>query len=276
MASRLPVVAAIPNFNMAENLRILLPQALGQGYDGVFVLDDASTDHSVDVVSGFGSEVTLLRSNENRGAGANRNQIIEHVEDGTLIHFLDADMELKTSQTAAIAREVVARYADRNVGLIGGLVTRADGSQEPDNYGAVCSLWGNLTSNVPVILDHLRGNPRLAAAIARLTAPIARDWPNVLEPPAATATYWIHEGNMLVNSTLFRSIGGYDPVMRCHEIQDLVIRLEKMSLKRQFDPSIETVHHHIDVRGKNRRRWANTAMWYLIRKHGLYRWLTDR
>src|SRR5689334_5801692 len=112
MARNSSVVAAIPNYNMAENLRILLPQVLTQGYDGVFVLDDASTDHSVAVVSEFGSEVKLIRSNENRGAGANRNQIIDHVDDATLIHFLDADMELQTSQTAATAREVVARYAD--------------------------------------------------------------------------------------------------------------------------------------------------------------------
>jgi GT2 family glycosyltransferase len=276
MAKQLPVVAAIPNYNMGDNLRVLLPQVLAQHYDDIFVLDDASTDHSVDVVNEFGGEVKLVRSGENRGAGANRNQIIDHVGDEAVIHFIDADMELQTSETAAIARDVVARYADQRVGLIGGLVSRADGSQEPDNYGAVCSLWGNLTSNLPLIIDHLRGKPRLAAAIQKLTAPIARDWPNVLEPPAAASAYWIHEGNMLVHSSLFKSIGGYDPVMRCHEIQDLVIRLEKMAVKRQFDPSIKVVHHHIDVRGKNRRKWANKSMLYLIRKHGLYRWLTDR
>ena len=57
MVKRLPVVAAIPNFNMAENLRNLIPQILAQRYDGVFVLDDASTDHSVDVVRDYRGEV---------------------------------------------------------------------------------------------------------------------------------------------------------------------------------------------------------------------------
>ena len=33
-------------------------------------------------------------------------------------------------------------YADRGIGLIGGLVSRLDGGQEYYNYGAVFSLWG--------------------------------------------------------------------------------------------------------------------------------------
>lgn len=276
MPTELPVVAAIPNYNMGDNLCRLLPQVLAQHYDAVFVLDDASTDHSVDVVSEFGDEVKLVRSPDNRGAGANRNQIIDHVGDGALIHFIDADMDLETPDTPAVAREVVQRYAGRRVGMVGGLVSRVDGSQEPGNYGAVFSLWGSSTSNLPLIIDRLRDKPRLAGAVQRLAAPFMRDWPNVLESPAAAPAYWLHEGNILVYSSLFRSVGGYDPVLRSHEVQDLAIRLEKIGIKRQFDPTIRVVHHHIDVRGKNRRKWENRALLYLIRKHGLFRFLTDR
>jgi N-acetylglucosaminyl-diphospho-decaprenol L-rhamnosyltransferase len=276
MAKRLPVVAAIPNFNMADNLRRLLPQVLAQRYDSVVVLDDASTDHSVDVVGEYGDEVKLVRSPENRGAGANRNQIIDQAGDGAIIHFIDADMELKTAETPALAREVVDRYADRGVGLIGGLVSRIDGGQEYCNYGAVFSLWGNFTSNVPRMIDRLREKPRLARAIQRAAGPTMRGWPNVLESPTPAPAYWVHEGNMLVYSSIFRSVGGYDPVLRHHEVQDLAIRLEKRGIKRQFDPSIRVVHHHIDVRGKSRNKWAHEATRYLVRKHGLYRFLTDR
>jgi GT2 family glycosyltransferase len=275
MAEQLPVVAAIPNYNMGDNLGKLLPQVLAQRYDGVFVLDDASTDHSVDVVGEFDDEVKLVRSPSNRGAGANRNQIIDQVGDGTLIHFIDADVNLETAEIPTVAREVVARHVDRGVGLVGGLVRQLDGSQFPYNYGAVFSLWGNLTSNFPRVIDRLREKPRLAIAIQRLAAPIMRDWPNVLEPPLPTPAYWVSEANMLVYSNVFRSVGGYDPMLRSHEIQDLAIRLEKMGIRRQFDPSITVVHNHIDVRGKNRNKWEYMAMLYLIRKHGLFRYLTD-
>src|SRR5436309_312663 len=172
MTNQSPVVAAIPNYNMADSLRKLLPQVLAQSYDRVFVLDDASTDDTVDVVGAFGSDVTLVRSRENRGAGANRNQIIDHVEDGAIIHFIDADMDLETAETPRVAREVVARYAGLGVGLIGGLVSRVDGSQELDNYGAVFSLWGNSTALIQLMIDRLRRKPRLAGAIRKMLAPL--------------------------------------------------------------------------------------------------------
>ena len=275
MASQSPVVAAIPNYNMADSLRKLLPQVLAQSYDGVFVLDDASTDDTADVVGSFGGDVTLVRSPRNRGAGANRNQIIDHVADGAIIHFIDADMDLETTETPVIAREVVARYADRGVGLIGGLVSRNDGTQELDNYGAVFSLWGNSTALVQLMIYRMRSRPRLARAIRKMLAPLVRQWPNILAPPTAAPAYWVHEGNMLVHSALFKSVGGYDPALREHEIQDLAIRLESMGVKRQFDPSIKVVHREVDVRGKNRQRSVNKAALYLLRKHGLLRFVTD-
>jgi GT2 family glycosyltransferase len=276
MAKHVPVVAAIPNYNMADNLRRLLPQILAQNYDKVFVLDDVSTDHSSEVVSEFSDDVKLIRNRQNGGAGANRNQIIDHVDDDAIIHFIDADMELRTAEIPTVAREVCARYADRGVGMIGGLVSRLNGMQEPHNYGAVFSLWGGLGSGVPLLIYSIRERQRLARAVQRLTAPMTKGWPKLLEQPAAEPAYWVHEGNMLVKSKVFRAVGGYDPNLRSHEIQDLAIRLEKIGVKRQFDPSIKVVHYHIDVRGKNRSQWSRDAVQYLVRKHGLWRWLTER
>lgn len=276
VVSQSPIVAAIPNFNMAESLRQLIPQVLKQGYDGVFVLDDASTDHSVDVVREYGIDVRMVRSTQNRGAGANRNQIIDQVGDDAIIHFIDADMDLKTAETPSVARQVIGRYADRGVGVVGGLVTLADGRQEYCNYGAVFSLWGNLSSNLPRMVDQLNAKPRLAHALSKISRVVTSRWPNVLELPAPAPAYWVHEGNMLISSGLFRSLGGYDEQLRHHEVQDLAIRLAKRGVKTQFDPSIHVVHQHIDVRGKSRNKWAREASRYLIRKHGLYRFLTDR
>lgn len=267
------VVAAVPNYNMGQHLRELIPQLLAQPYERIFVLDDASTDDSVDVVRGFGDDVRLVRSRENRGAGANRNQIIDHVADGTLIHFIDADMELKTTDTPVVAREMADRYRRQGVGMIGGLVSRLDGSQEYCNYGAAFSVWGNFTSNVPRLVDHWRHKPRLASTVQRVAGPMASGWPRLLDEPIPRPAFWLHEGNLLVYSDVFSGVGGYDPALRSHEAQDLAIRLDSKGIGRQFDPSIRVVHHHIDVRGKNRRKWESTATRYLIRKHGMARFL---
>ncbi|BBY82135.1 glycosyl transferase [Mycolicibacterium pulveris] len=275
MPERLPVIAAVPNYNMGDYLRRLLPQLLDRGYDRIFVLDDASTDHSVDVVAEFG-DVTLVRAAVNRGASANRNQIIDQVDDDVLIHFIDADMDLKTPDTADVARELAARYAAQGVGVIGGLVSRSDGSQEPHNYGPSFSFRATLTSGLPLLVDRFRHQPRLARTVGRVVKPAIKQWPNVLEAPVPKQTYWLHEGNMLIYSHVLKSVGGYDASMREHEAQDLSIRLEKLGIKRQFDPTIEVVHHYVDVRGKTRLRNQYYAARYIIRKHGLARYLTDR
>ena len=183
MSKLLPVVAAIPNYNMGSHLYRLLPQLLDQGYDRIYVLDDGSTDKSVDVVELFGGDVTLVRSPENRGCTANRNQIIDHVGDDELIHFIDADMDLETADTASVAREVMARYADKGVGAVGGLVCRVDGSQEPYNYGPVFALKTHLTS-IPPLIDRVRNKQQIANAVRRVNVPAMKHWPNVLEPPA--------------------------------------------------------------------------------------------
>lgn len=276
MPTELPVVAAIPNYNMADYVARLIPQVLQQGYQRVFVLDDASTDHTVDVIREFGDAVTLVRSPQNQGAGRNRNQIIDQVDDHTLIHFIDADMDLCTADTATVAAEVFARYAPQGVGVIGGLVRRSDGTQEPYNYGPVFSLHTHLTGGFPPAIDRLRRRPRLARAVARVGRPAMKAWPKVLEEPTAVPTYWVHEGNMLVEAGVFRALGGYDPHIREHEAQDLAIRLQRKGIKRQFDPSIEVIHHHVDVRGRFRATKQFEAATYLIRKHGFKRWLTDR
>lgn len=275
MATRIPVIAAIPNYNMSAYLRRLLPQVLAQDYDRVLVLDDDSTDDSAEAVASFGAEVTLVRAPRNAGAGANRNQVIDHVEPGALIHFIDADMDLVGSETAAVARELAEKYRERGVGVIGGLVSRVDGWQEPFNYGPVFSLRANLTGGFPPLIDRLRHRPRLVRAAARLCHPGMQNWPRIVEPPAACETYWVHEGNMVVYSDVFRAVGGYDPHIREHEAQDFAIRLEKRGVKRYFDPSIEVVHHHVDVRGKFRFNQQGKSALYLLRKHGFRRYLTD-
>lgn len=275
MSKQLPVVAAIPNYNMGHHLRRLLPQLLERGYDRIFVLDDKSTDDSVDIVRGFGDAVTLVESPENRGCTANRNQILDHVGDNELIHFIDADMDVETAESAAVAREVIARYDDLGVGAVGGLVCRVDGSQEPYNYGPAFSLKTHVTS-VPPLVDRVREKPRIAEAVRHVKLPASKRWPNVLEAPAPAEAYWLHEGNMLIYSSAFRAIGGYDPLLRAHGAQDLAIRLEQKGIKRHFDPSIKVVHHYIDVRGKSRKKQQAKALYYLVRKHGFKRWLTEQ
>jgi GT2 family glycosyltransferase len=273
MNNTTPVIAAIPNYNMGHHLRKLLPQVLAQGYDRVYVMDDGSTDDSVAIVKEFDGDVQLVEARENQGCTANRNQVLKVLDGDELIHFIDADMDLATDNIAHVARELAARYADQGVGAIGGLVSRADGSQEPYNFGPAFTLQTHLTG-IPPVLDRVRERPKLARAIQHTVRPVVKNYPNVLDEAAPQQTFWLHEGNMLIYADVYESLGGYDINMRNHGAQDLAIRLEKKGIKRWFDPSIEVVHHYIDVRGKKRKKQQYESLRYLVGKHGIKPWVT--
>ncbi|HVV25976.1 MAG TPA: glycosyltransferase family 2 protein [Candidatus Saccharimonadales bacterium] len=144
---KLSVVAAIPNYNMADSLNALLSQVLEQEYDDVYVLDDASSDHSQEVAESWGSAVHFIAGRENLGAGGNRNRIIGALGRQALIHFLDADMILETERTPEIAREIMRPDA----AFVGGLVKEHNGLQLIFNYGPRQSLRNDL--RVPLHLQ---------------------------------------------------------------------------------------------------------------------------
>jgi GT2 family glycosyltransferase len=274
MKANTGVVAAIPNYNMGSHLVELLPSILAQGYDAVYVLDDASTDDSIDIVRSFGSDVILVRGSVNRGAAANRNQILDHVRGHDIIHFIDADMDLVTPDAPLVAREVMARYAGEHVGAVGGLILRPDGSREAFNYGPAHSLKSQLTYALPVIVDRCRHRPAVANALQRIGGVTALGFPDVFASPRPRRTYWLHEGNLLIYADTFHRVGGYDPLMRHHEALDLALKLEHAGVRRHFDPAIALIHHSIDVRGPSRARQKRTARRYLARKHGRWHLLT--
>ena len=270
---KLPVVAAIPNYNMAESLRSLLPVMLRQGYDHVYVLDDASTDYSSDVVALFNDKVTFMKSVKNRGAGAARNMILDVVEDPVVVHFLDADIRLDTENSATIARELF--NGDPAIGFIGGLVRMSDGRQSYWNYGerqgamSMISSWGqsfleSTGAKYQNIEDFIRQHHLWPGLSSR---------PNPMAMPERTTTFWVSEANFMIRSDVFRKLGGFDTTIREHDIQTLAMNAQKAGYINYFDPSISVTHLGVSVR-KYFRPWAIiSAELYLAKKYGIKNWL---
>lgn len=271
MTAQLPVIAAVPNYNMGHHLRTLLPALLEYRYDAVCVLDDASTDDSVAIVRSLGRDVALVRGSENRGAAANRNRVLDYLTTPAIIHFVDADMEITTPNAPAVAGELMARYAEHQVGAVGGLVRRLDGGQDPFNYGPAVCLRSQLEYAAPILVDRARSVPGAARIVQAMGGVARRGWPDILSPPRPCPTFWLHEGNMLIYSSVFRRIGGYDPLMRHHEALALAVKLSNAHVRRQFDPAISTIHSGTDVRGGTRGSEKRAARRYLSRSYSLRR-----
>lgn len=265
--STLPVVAAIPNYNMAESLRGLLPDLLEQEYAGIYVLDDASTDHSRDVVQEFGSDVKFVAGSENLGAGANRNRIIGALGHDSIIHFLDADMQPETDRMPEKAQELITD----GIGFVGGLIKTDSGLQHRFNFGPRQSLRNDPTALLQDTIGQMAEKDYdKAQKWQRFFSDILREWPNQFEEPSAERkVFWTVESNMVIPSAVFEGVGGYDASLRDHEVQDLAIRLEELGLERRFSPIISAVHTAVQVRTGNRNLSMLKAELQIHRKHGI-------
>lgn len=91
------VSVIIPCFNHAHTLERAVVSALGQsGVSEVIVVDDASSDHSLDRAHGLAASdarVRVVSQPENQGPGAGRNRGVREAC-STYVCFLDADDEL--------------------------------------------------------------------------------------------------------------------------------------------------------------------------------------
>jgi glycosyltransferase involved in cell wall biosynthesis len=106
------VSVVIPCFNAQEYIAAAIESALGQTYCAVevIVVDDGSTDGSVDVIRKFGDSVTLW-CGPNQGGCAARNQGARLAR-GEFLQFLDADDVLTPD---CIATKVACRALENQV-----------------------------------------------------------------------------------------------------------------------------------------------------------------
>ncbi|RYE28756.1 MAG: glycosyltransferase, partial [Sphingobacteriales bacterium] len=97
-----PLVSIIiPVFNAEKFLSQSIESAINQTWRNVeiIIVDDGSTDQSVQVAKMYANNKVLLVQQENRGASAARNTGISH-SNGVFFQFLDADDMLSKDKIA--------------------------------------------------------------------------------------------------------------------------------------------------------------------------------
>ncbi len=95
-----PLVSVIvPNYNYAKTLRLCLESVRAQTYENIelIVVDDGSTDDSVEIARGHGADVTVTETNI--GAPAARNLGARRAH-GDILFFLDSDVALAPESVA--------------------------------------------------------------------------------------------------------------------------------------------------------------------------------
>jgi GT2 family glycosyltransferase len=106
---RLPVSIIIANYNYAQFVSRAIDSALDQSYGKVevIVVDDASTDHSAEVLASYGPRIKPCMKKANGGHGAAFNTGFS-ASRGAIVLFLDADDYLYPNAVS----EIVAQWDD--------------------------------------------------------------------------------------------------------------------------------------------------------------------
>lgn len=106
------VSVVIPNYNRAaivgDTIENMLSQSLPP-YE-VIVIDDGSTDRSVEVIRSFGDRITLIRQ-QNKGPGAARNIGLQRAT-GTFIQLMDSDDLASLNKLETQSKDLIFQKAD--------------------------------------------------------------------------------------------------------------------------------------------------------------------
>lgn len=228
------VSVVLPTHNRARTLRRAIDSVLDQTYSDleVIVVDDASEDHTKQVVEGIPDpRVRYLHHEINRGAPAARNTGIYSAR-GTYVAFQDSDdawqPDKLTKQMAVVG---LADHADEVVYC--GMLRQEGGVDRYIPDRAVAQRDGDILR--PLLFSNFVGTPTL-----------------------------------LVPCSLLRNIGGFDETLGRFQDWDLAIRLAEIARFRLVDEPL-VVAHDTPGNISSDIAAAAAAMRTLLKNHrGLY------
>lgn len=234
------ISVVVVNFNagplLAECIRTALPQV-----SEVLIVDNASSDSSIEQSARqFADEprVKFVRNNVNLGFAAACNIGFTHAKGDSLL-FLNPDCRL---DEAAVPELLRALQADATVGMVGGLLTNLDGSEQGGGRRAVPTPWRSLVR---------------AFGLSRF----ADRWPRLLFdfhlhkqplPSQSIEVEAISGACMFVKREAIEDVGLWDEgyFLHCEDL-DWCMRFRKNGWKVMFVPTAR-VTHALGVCGRNR------------------------
>ena len=129
MQNNIKLSAILPNYNSAAYLPYAIESLLNQteALDEIIIVDDGSTDNSIDVIQGFmknHSNIQLIQHEKNQGVNPALNTGIQRAT-GDYVILCAAD-DLYSPKSVALTKQVIRRYPE--VGLVCGdaIVRRYD------------------------------------------------------------------------------------------------------------------------------------------------------
>ncbi len=203
------VSVVIPVRNRAAEIKLCLESLLEVAYPKeklqIVVVDDASEDETVDVVSRF--PVRVERMTKRQGASACRNRGARQADGETLL-FVDSDCVVDSMWLL----EITSVFEDPQVGAAGGLVDSYDDTEPLDRYEKVKS---------PLQVE-IRCN----------------------DSTLKSKFFYLPSCNFAVRRELFLKVGGFNEALEVGEDVDLCWRIMDSNRSIEFRPSARVLHRH--------------------------------
>jgi len=273
------VDVAIANFNTREHLHACLASVLPENPRKTVVVDNASSDLSVEMVRTEYPQIALQANKTNLGFGAAANQAIASCS-ADYVLFLNSDTLLLPG-----ALHGLSAYLNRypRAAIVGPRLVNGDGTLQPSCYP------------FPTLLNTLSINTSLARLMRWF--PLLRNqhlpaWPH----DRARVISWVEGAALAIRRAAFESVGGFDEsfFMYLEEV-DLCYRLKAAGWQVHFAPVATVVHSGAASTSQHRTEMAlqffgstlrfcrlhyprmrSAALTVLMRSIMLARWIADR
>ena len=226
------ISVVIVNFNAGPGLIDSARAAIVDAYE-VIVVDNASSDGSLELLDAAFDGDPKLRivrglSNEGFAKACNRGVALAT---GEFVFFLNPDCELEEGAMACLFQAI---QADVEVGMVGGLLLNADGSEQAGGRRAIPTPWRSFVR---------------AFGLARFS----KRWPKLFFdfhlhkeplPKSAIEVEAISGACMLVRRDAMQDIGLLDEeyFMHCEDL-DWCVRFRRGEWKILFVPGARMLHH---------------------------------
>ena len=250
-----------------------MPRVVKEGFDEVIVMDDQSTDGSVSYLKSI-PDIYVIQGDKNLGPAGNRNRVLGKAK-GDLIFFIDADMELITTN---VIQHLNALFTDANKVLVGGLILTPKDEPMWWNYGYEMSPIRDAKADiVHEFAFKFWENSEVMEYIKSTYNEITRNFEITFEKPNEVEVDWVSEANFCIRRNIFEEVIGFDGNMRYHADQDLCKRLRSKGHKIYYNCAITTKHKEIDTFGENRKKIIRKNSYYFYKKHwGMTRKVFDK
>lgn len=142
--SNLPLISIIiPNFNGKQCLSNCLNSLLGLCYQKerleIILVDDASTDNSVNLIRQKFPSVKIIQNEKKLGPAESRN-IGAKVARGNLIAFLDNDVEVENNWLKPLVNAIAK---DESIGMCSSKVLFLDNKRQINSTGGAVNIYGD-------------------------------------------------------------------------------------------------------------------------------------